>query len=129
MVIKSGCTKDQIIVFSLILGWCSPYKRGAAGNKCASRAQQQFFSLVDSHKVYNYWFQHWNLNLEEYEDFYLTQLGIKNGSVIQIDDVNKEVFSEDFLKKKFVTKEPSTSSFSGWEKLRSKTSATMGGIL
>ena len=57
----------------------------------------KLFSLVDCHKVYNYWFKQWNLNLEEYEDFYLTQLGIKNGSVIEIDDVNEGVFSEDFL--------------------------------
>lgn len=65
---------------------------------------KKFLSLVDSDKIYKYWFKHWLLNREEYSDFYLTQLGIGNGSVIQIDDVNKEVFFEDFLKDKNVTK-------------------------
>ena len=85
-----------------------------------------FFSLVDCDKVCNYWFQHWNLNLEEYEDFYLTQLGIKNGSVIQIDDVNEEVFSEDFLKDKNVTKKSTPTSSSGWGEIKVENEASHG---
>ena len=103
-------------------GWCSPYKRVAAVSKCASQAQQQwkFFSLVDSEKVYNYWFEHWNLNLEDYEDFYLKQLGIRNGSLIEIDDVNEEVFSEDFLKTKNFPKISTPTSSSGWGEIKVK---------
>ena len=74
----------------------------------------KFFSLIDCDKKYDYWYKHWLLNREEYSNFDLMQLGIRNGSLIQIDDDSEEVFSEDFLKKKFVTEEPSTNSFSGW---------------
>ena len=79
---------------------------------------EKFFSLVASHKIYDYWFEHWNLNLEDYEDFYLSQLGIKNGSVIMIDEVNEEVFSEDFLKDKNVPKISTPASSSGWGEIK-----------
>ena len=75
-------------------------------------------SLVDSHKIYDYWFEHWNLNLEDYEDFYLSQLGIKNGSVIEIEEVNEEVFSEDFLKNKNIAKKSTPASSSCWGEIK-----------
>ena len=75
---------------------------------------KKFLSLVDSDKIYKYCFEHWLLNREEYSDFYLTQLGIGNGSVIDIDEVNEEVFSEDFLKDKNVPKKSTPTSSSGW---------------
>ena len=79
---------------------------------------KKFFSLVDSHKIYDYWFEHWNLNLEDYEDFYLSQLGIKNGSLIECDEVNEEVFSEDFLKNKNIAKKSTPASSSGWGEIK-----------
>ena len=79
---------------------------------------RKFISLVDPDKKYNYWFKHWLHNREEYSDFYLTQLGIRNGSLIKIDDDNEEVFSEDFLKDKNVPKISTPASSSGWGEIK-----------
>lgn len=94
-----------------------------------SSTQKVCFTKTMIVSKYNYWFEHWNLNCEECKKFYLTQMGIGNGSEIEIDNLYEEVFSEDFLKKKFVTEEPSPTSSSDRGKLKLKTDAGMVGIL